>query len=44
MNPCGFDAQVMTSLERELGRAVTLAAVKPRLAARLGETLDRSSA
>jgi lipoyl(octanoyl) transferase len=44
MNPCGFDARVMTSLERELGRAVTLADVKPRLAARLGETLDRSSA
>ncbi len=44
MNPCGFDAQVMTSLERELGRSVTLADVKPLLAARLGETLARSTA
>lgn len=41
MNPCGLEAQVMTSLSRELDRSVTLAEVKPLLAERLGEALHR---
>ncbi len=41
MNPCGLDAQVMTSLSRELDRSVTLAEVKPLLVQRLGEALHR---
>jgi len=41
MNPCGLEAQVMTSLSREFGRAVTLEEFKPLLVARLGETLGR---
>lgn len=41
INPCGLDAAVMTSLERELGRPVTLAEVTPLVVARLGETLGR---
>jgi len=42
INPCGLDAQVMTSMERELGRVVTLDEVKPRFAATLGAALARS--
>jgi lipoyl(octanoyl) transferase len=41
INPCGFDAGVMTSANKVLGRAVTVAEVKPLLARRLGETLGR---
>jgi lipoyl(octanoyl) transferase len=41
INPCGFEAGVMTSVARELGRDVTLADVKPALALRLGEALGR---
>jgi len=42
INPCGLDAQVMTSMERELGRVVTLDEVKPRFAALLGKALARA--
>ncbi len=43
INPCGFESSVMTSIGRELDRDdVTVAQVKPLLAARLGETLHRS--
>jgi len=41
INPCGFEASVMTSASREAGRAIGVADVKPLLAARLGETLGR---
>ena len=41
MNPCGLDAQVMTSLSRELAREVTLAEVKPVLVSHLGDALAR---
>jgi lipoyl(octanoyl) transferase len=43
MNPCGLEAQVMTSLGRELGRAVTLDEVKPLLADALGRSLGRAT-
>ena len=39
--PCGFDAAVMTSVERELGRPITVAELKPRLAAQLAAALGR---
>ena len=42
IHPCGFDAAVMTSVERLLGRPVGLAAVKPILAGALGAALGRS--
>jgi len=41
INPCGFDAAVMTSMARELEAAVDVAAVKAPLAERLGTVLDR---
>ena len=41
-NPCGFDAMVMTSMSRELGREVPMASVKEALAADLRATLARS--
>src|SRR5262249_32817605 len=44
INPCGFDAGVMTSLARLVGNAVTVpsvADVKPILARQLGEALGR---
>lgn len=41
INPCGFDAAVMTSIERELGRAVELERVKASLAEHLGTILGR---
>jgi lipoate-protein ligase B len=41
INPCGFDAGVMTSLTRLLGRAVTVAEVQPLLARALGDALGR---
>jgi len=43
MNPCGLEAQVMTSLVRELGRAVTLEEVRPRLVEQLGRALGRAA-
>jgi lipoyl(octanoyl) transferase len=41
LNPCGFDAAVMTSLSAELGRPVPLDAVKTAAARELGATLGR---
>lgn len=41
MRPCGLSATVMTSLSAELGRAVTVAEIAPRLAAALGRALGR---
>lgn len=40
INPCGFDARVMTSMER-LGVRATIADVKPVFAARMLEALGR---
>lgn len=42
IHPCGFDAQVMTSMSRELGRPVSVAEVKAPLTHRLGEALGRA--
>jgi lipoyl(octanoyl) transferase len=42
INPCGFDATVMTSMEREAGRSLTLATVKVSLAGHLGTVLGRT--
>jgi lipoate-protein ligase B len=42
IHPCGFDASVMTSVERLLGRPASVAAVKPILASALGAALGRS--
>lgn len=44
INPCGFEASVMTSMAAELGAAPAMAAVKARLAAELGAALGRSAA
>jgi lipoyl(octanoyl) transferase len=41
IQPCGFDATVMTSMARELGRELPMAEVKAALAEDLGETLGR---
>jgi lipoyl(octanoyl) transferase len=41
INPCGFDAGVMTSMERELGRAPDFGQVKARLTWHLGALLGR---
>jgi lipoyl(octanoyl) transferase len=41
INPCGFDAAVMTSMTAELGRALTVAEVKPVLTTNLATTLAR---
>jgi lipoyl(octanoyl) transferase len=41
INPCGFDAAVMTSMERELGRAPDFGQVKARVAGHLGALLGR---
>jgi lipoyl(octanoyl) transferase len=42
INPCGFDATVMTSLSHELSRPVSLAAVQTALATDLATTLNRT--
>lgn len=44
INPCGFDASVMTSLARLLGQPVSPSDVKPVLARELGAALGRSFA
>jgi lipoyl(octanoyl) transferase len=44
INPCGFESRVMTSLSRELARPVTVADVRPQLAAELARSLQRSAA
>ena len=41
IQPCGFDAAVMTSMERELGRAIALADVQAALVEELGVALGR---
>ena len=41
INPCGFDAAVMTSMSHELGHPVELAPVADRLVAELAAVLDR---
>src|ERR1041384_2599912 len=46
INPCGFEASVMSSLERQLAhadRTVDMANVKALLVEELGRTLDRSA-
>ena len=42
INPCGFDATVMTSAAVELDRAIGVAEVKPHLATRLAQTLGKT--
>ncbi len=42
IQPCGFDAAVMTSMARELGRDIALADVKAALVDELGVTLSRA--
>ncbi len=42
INPCGLDAAVMTSLSEAAGRPIALDALKPRVAAHLGDALGRS--
>jgi lipoate-protein ligase B len=42
INPCGFDASVMTSLARLVGRPVTVSDVKPALVRELGTALGRT--
>jgi lipoate-protein ligase B len=44
INPCGFEASVMTSASREAGRAISVEEAKPRLVARLGEAFGRTFA
>ena len=41
VNPCGFDATVMTSMARELGHTADLEAVKRHLVRHVGNVLDR---
>ena len=41
INPCGFDASVMTSMARELGRPVDQEAVRECLTKRLGLVFNR---
>jgi lipoate-protein ligase B len=41
INPCGFDASVMTSLSREAGRSISVAEVADGLVADLADTLGR---
>jgi len=42
INPCGFDASVMTSVAEELGAGVAMGDVKPLLARHLAATLGRT--
>jgi lipoyl(octanoyl) transferase len=44
INPCGLDAEVMTSLSEAAGRAITVEALKPRVAAEVGAALGRALA
>jgi lipoate-protein ligase B len=41
INPCGFDASVMTSMARELGRSVDQEAVRESLTKHLGMVFNR---
>jgi len=42
IQPCGFDATVMTSMAHELGREVALAEVRAALVEELGHALNRT--
>jgi lipoyl(octanoyl) transferase len=42
IHPCGFDASVMTSMARELGRPLDLDAVKSALTRHLGAVFERA--
>jgi lipoyl(octanoyl) transferase len=42
INPCGFDAEVMTSMAAQLDGAIDIEAVRRVLASELGATLGRS--
>jgi lipoate-protein ligase B len=42
INPCGFDARIMTSISRLAGRPVSVDDAKPRLARHLAASLDRA--
>lgn len=44
INPCGFRSEVMTSVARELGRAVPMAEVRQQLVRELGAQLGRVAA
>lgn len=44
INPCGQDAAIMTSLERELGTGVEAGRVRAALAAAFSDALDRKDA
>lgn len=44
INPCGFDASIMTSMSRELSRPIDIADVKPVLAEQLAASLNRTLA
>ena len=44
INPCGFEASVMTSMAEQLGGEVDLAAVRGALAEELGRALGRTRA
>jgi lipoyl(octanoyl) transferase len=41
INPCGFDAAVMTSMARELGQAPDISAVKRSLARHVAQVFER---
>jgi lipoyl(octanoyl) transferase len=43
INPCGFEASVMTSMAEQLGGEVDLVAVRGALAEELGRALDRTA-
>jgi lipoate-protein ligase B len=43
INPCGFEASVMTSIAEQLGEPVDLAAVRRALADELGRALGRTA-
>ncbi|HEX8108639.1 MAG TPA: lipoyl(octanoyl) transferase LipB, partial [Kofleriaceae bacterium] len=43
INPCGFEASVMTSMAEQLGGVVELAAVRNSLAEELGRALGRTT-
>ena len=42
IHPCGFEARVMTSMERELGHPVDFAAVKDALTEHMAAVFDRA--
>jgi lipoate-protein ligase B len=44
INPCGFEASVMTSMAEQLGGELDVAAVRGALAEELGRTLGRTRA